>query len=361
MKAFVTGGTGFLGRNLISKLLVRNYQVTALVRREQDGASMQAIGVQPVLGDITQQDSMRAGMRGSDVVFHVAGWYKIGASDKHMAEKINVDGTRNVLELAFELGIPRIIYTSTVAVFGDTHGLLVDENYSMPEPRFLTEYDRTKWLADYTVAQPLVEKGAPIVTVMPGAIYGPGDPSLVGDLMKRFYLGQLAIFPAPELKLTLAHVEDIAEGHILAAEKGKPGERYILAGPAMRLADLTKIWADVTGRPAPILNVPPQYLQPFGPLIGALETWIPLPELFSSEAIAILDASYLARSEKAREELGWQTRPLREGMRETFDWLAKTIKLPAESPATRRNAAGWILGAALGLLLVWLVARWRRS
>jgi dihydroflavonol-4-reductase len=361
MKAFVTGGTGFLGQRLIPKLLAHNYKVTALVRSQKDAEAMEAMGVQPTLGDITRRESMRAGMRASDVVFHIAGWYKIGARDKQLGEKINVDGTRNVLELAIELGIPRIIYTSSVAVFGDTHAQLVNENYCMPDPQFLTEYDRTKWLADYTVAQPLAEKGAPIITVLPGITYGPGDPSLVGNLMRRFYLGQLPVFPAPELKISIAHVEDVAEGHILAAEKGKPGERYILAGPALRMADLVKIWADVTGRPAPILNILPQYLKPFGPLVKALENWIPLPDLVNSETIAMLDTSYIASSDKARHELEWQTRPVREGMRETFDSLARMIRLTSQTPVYRRKTAGLFLGIALGLLLVWLVTRWQRS
>ena len=184
MKAFITGGTGFIGRRLVERLVQRGDQVQALVRSQKGAADLQAMGAQPVYGDVTDRETMREGMKGCDVVFHLAGWYKLGGRNIGEGEAINVEGTRNTLELAYELGISKIIYTSTVAVFGDTHGSLPDESYQGPEGPFLTEYDRTKWIAHYKVAHPLIEKGAPVIILMPGVVYGPGDPSLVGDLMR---------------------------------------------------------------------------------------------------------------------------------------------------------------------------------
>ena len=361
MKAFITGWTGFIGKHVIPKLLERGYEVTALVRSEKDAASMRVQGVSPIRGDILERESMRAGMQGSDVVFHLAGWYKIGDPNPAKGERINVDGTRNVLELATELGVPRIVYTSTVAVFGDTHGRLVNESYIMGEEPFISQYDRTKWLAHYAVVLPLIEKGAPIIIVMPGGVYGPGDPSLVGDLMRRFYLGQFPILPGPGFLYTYAHVEDVAEGHVLAAEKGVPGESYILAGPAIALRDAARIWADITGRPAPILSIPAPFLKPFGPLAGLMSKMIAIPPIFSEEAMRILNANYTARSDKAREELGWETRPMRAGFQETFAAIAKTVPQPRQASPARRQAAGIAIGVALGLLLVWLFTRRRRS
>jgi dihydroflavonol-4-reductase len=324
MKAFVTGGTGFIGSRLVKKLLERDYQVNALVRSQSSATDLQAQGATPVLGDITSLESMREGMRGCDVVFHLAAWYKLGASDWRKAEAINVDGTRNVLSLAHQSGIPKIIYTSTVAVFGDTHGFLADETYVNPGDKFLTEYDRTKWLAQYQVARPMIEKGAPIVIVMPGGVYGPGDPSLVGDIMRAFYKGLLFVFPGPELTLTYAHVGDIAEGHILAAEKGKPGESYLLAGQVMSLGEIVKIWAEVSGKRRPLFHIPGRFLKPLAPVVGAISSLVPLPPMISRDALAIQGATYIARSDKARAELGWEARPLEEGMRETFAWIAGT-------------------------------------
>jgi len=233
MKAFVTGGTGFIGQHLVRQLVERDYEVVALARSESGVEQLRTLGARPALGDITDMDSMREPMAGCDLVFHVAGWYKIGGDDWMQAEIINVGGTRKVLRLAYELGIPKIIYTSTVAVFGDTHGNIVDETYHTDGP-FVTEYDRTKWLAHYKVAVPLIEKGAPIIIVIPGVAYGPGDHSWIGDLMRTFYIG-VPVLAGPDTAFTYAHVDDIAEGHILAAEKGRIGESYVLAGPAVPL------------------------------------------------------------------------------------------------------------------------------
>jgi nucleoside-diphosphate-sugar epimerase len=361
MKAFVTGGTGFIGSRLIRRLVERGYEVAALARSEKGAVAVEALGARSVRGDLDDIESMRIGMQGSDVVFHVAGWYKLGSQDLEMCEKVNVDGTRNVLSLAHELGIPKIVYTSTVAVFGDTHGALVDETYHMPAGQeFLTEYDRTKWKAHYEVAIPLIEKGAPIIIVQPGGVYGPDDHSLLGELMRWYHQGLFPIFPAPELALTYAHVEDIAEGHILAAEKGEPGESYILAGPALSVIEAARLWSRVSGRPEPFFSIPARFLKPFAPLMGVIGRFVPLPELFSQDSLSILSATYTARADKARSELGWQPRPLEEGMRETFEWIRQAEAQPAQVLASTKRIGILAASAGFGLFFLWLLSRKRR-
>ncbi|MBN1147339.1 MAG: NAD-dependent epimerase/dehydratase family protein [Anaerolineales bacterium] len=362
MKAFITGGTGFIGERLTRALLGRGYQVNALARSHAGAAKLQALGATPVRGDIAAIKSMRAGMKGCDMVFHLAGWYKHGSRDWEKAEAVNVNGTRNVLGLACELGVPKILYTSTVAVNGDTHGYLADETYLSPAGPFLTEYDRTKWMAHYKVARPMIEQGAPIIILMPGAVYGPGDTSLVGQLMRYFYMGLFPVLPGPELTLCYTHIDDVVEGIILAAEKGKPGESYILAGQVATLAEITQLWAQITGRRAALLHVPGRYVKPFAPVMARLGTRFPIPPILSRDAIAILEATYIARSDKARQQLGWQTRPLADGMRETFEHIAQTTRpLRVEIPAGRREQAAAIaLGIAMGLLAAWLLRRRRR-
>jgi dihydroflavonol-4-reductase len=355
MKAFVTGGTGFIGSHLIRKLQDRGYEVHALVRSQAAAAVLEAIGVQPVWGDISSQEAMRPGMQGCDVVFHLAGWYKVGAQDQSMAWRINVDGTRNVLSLAFELGIPRILYTSTVAVFGDTKGKLVDESYQMPDRNFISEYDHTKWAAHYEVAQPLIKQGAPIIILQPGIVYGPGDHSLVGQMMQAFYRGWLVFFPGPETLLSFAHVEDIAEGHLLAAEKGQPGESYIITGPSLSLRSMVHMWAKVSGKPAPLAYIPARWIKPLLPLAEFLNRYLPMPEILSPDGVRILGVSYAARAYKAWTHLGWETRPLERGMQETFDWIAQEARLKRTPGAVRkRRAAILALGAGLGLLILWI-------
>lgn len=358
MKAFVTGGSGFIGQHVVKKLIERGYDVHALARSEQSTAVLQSLGCTVVPGDITDVASMRPGMAGSDVVFHIAAWYKLGSDDWMKAEAINVGGTRKVLRLAVELGIPKIIYTSTLAVFGDTQGQLVDETYYKGGP-FLTEYDRTKWLAHYKVALPLIEKGAPIIIVMPGAVYGPGDTSTVADTMRQFYRGMPAL-PGPQTTLTYAHVEDIAEGHLLAMEKGKPGESYILAGPAVPLGEMVDFWGYLTGKPAPLLRVPANFVKPFAPLVGAVSKPLSLPAAYSRDTMTILDATYIARSDKARAELGWTTRPLQTGMLETFKWIEETEATYTKEPDREKQAAALAVFAASILFILWLASRRRK-
>ena len=265
MKAFVTGGSGFIGQHVVQKLLARGDTVHALARSEDSAAVLRQLGATVFMGDITDSASLRPAMEGCDTVFHIAAWYKIGAEDWMNAEAINVGGTRRVLRLAHELGIPKIIYTSTVAVFGDTQGQLVDETYYKEGP-FLTEYDRTKWLAHYKVAMPLIEKGAPITIVMPGAVYGPGDTSAIADMMRMFYRG-LPALPGADFTVTYAHVDDIAEGHLLAADKGKLGESYLLTGPSIPLNEMVDFWAHLIGRKSPSLRIPGRPLTKFAPLM----------------------------------------------------------------------------------------------
>src|SRR6266849_4262267 len=144
MKYFVTGATGFVGGRVVRRLVGAGHQVVVVVRNPAKAADLANLGIEIYQGDVTDKESMRTPMQGVDGVFHIAGWYKIGVRDKSDGEKINVQGTRNVLELMRELGIPKGVYTSTLAVNSDTHGRLVDESYHYNGPH-LSEYDRTKW------------------------------------------------------------------------------------------------------------------------------------------------------------------------------------------------------------------------
>lgn len=355
MKAFVTGGSGFIGRQVVRKLVEREYEVVALARSESSAALLRELGAQPAAGDITDVDSMREPMRGSAVVFHIAGWYKLGSDGWMEAEKINVIGTRNVLNLAVDLNVPKIVYTSTVAVFGDTGGELVDETHHHNGP-FLSVYDHTKWLAHYRVAVPLMEEGAPIIIVMPGGVYGPGDTSWLTEAMRLFYRG-VPVLTGPETTLTYAHVEDVAEGHILAAERGRLGESYILAGPAVPLGEMIDFWSYLTGKPAPVLRVPAGAIRPLAPIAGAAAAALPLPQIFSAEAIRSMGATYMARADKARTELGWQPRPLQAGMLETFAWIAETTPEGFSMNEQQKRAALLALVAAVLFLFIWLRSR----
>ena len=361
MKAFVTGGSGFIGRHVVRKLLDRGYFVSALAHSPESAQKLEDMGAEVIHGDITNMSSMRGGMVGSDLVFHMAGMYAVGSVDREEMENVNVGGTRKVLRLAQELEVPKIIYTSTVNVFGDTKGELVDETFVSEGP-FRTEYDRTKWLAHYKVVLPFIEKGVPIVIAMPGPAYGPGDHSIIADMMRLFYRGFPAV-PGPDTVATFTHVDDVAEGHILVAEKGRIGETYILTGPAIPLGEMMDFWAHLTGKSAPTLSLPSPLLKLSASLVGAAGTFTDLNSAFSKEGAAFVGATYMARSDKAREELGWRTRSLQTGMLETFAWIAETEDERKTKIVRRREeqVARLALFSAVLLLIAWLITRNRKN
>lgn len=327
MKIFVTGATGFIGSHLVPKLIARGHAVTCLARDPKKAESLAKHGAALTAGDVTDRESMREPMRGSDVVFHLAGWYEFGIRNKKRMETINVDGTRNTLELAVELGVPRMIYTSTLAIAGNTRGQIVDESYRVEKQELTSEYERTKWAAHYEVAVPPQKAGAPIVIVQPGVVIGPGDPSQITTYYAMFFRRMPVMFGARS-GVTWAHVDDIAEGHVLAMEKGRPGESYIIAGPPLTYQQAMQMWEKITGVPAPKVWVP-------GWVAGGLSRLVSLPEralglrtMFSSEALRTqADYTFFGSAEKARRELGWQPRPIEETFRVTLeDWQTRNAQ-----------------------------------
>ena len=304
MRYLVTGATGFIGGHVARQLVAGGHEVAAVVRDPAKADDLRQIGVHLHRGDITDKESVRPAMVGADGVFHIAGWYKIGTKDRAEGERINVLGTRNVLSLMKELGIPKGVYTSTLAVFSDTHGQLVDESYRHNGP-WLTEYDRTKWVAHYQVAEPLMRQGLPLVIVQPGVTYGPGDTSEIRPTFIRYLQGKLRAVPR-ETAYCWAHVGDTARGHVLAMEKGVPGESYIIAGSPHLLTEAFEIAEHVTGIPAPRFRISPSVLRFFAAIAR------------SERLRDLAGVTYLGSNAKARRELGYVPRPLAVGLRETL-------------------------------------------
>lgn len=319
MKYFITGATGFIGGALARELAKRGHEVAALVRTPAKAQDLTALGVNVYQGDITERESLRLPMKGVDGVFHVAAWYKIGAKDKSAAERINVGGTRNVLETMRDLSIPKGVYTSTVAIFSDTAGAVPDERYIF-NGQHISEYDRTKAAAHYTVALPMMQAGLPLVIVQPGLVYGPGDPSAFGTALRQYLRGQLPLVPT-KTAFTWAHVDDIVEGHILAMEKGTPGETYIIAGDVHPMVDALHLAEHMTGIPAPRLHAPPAMMRTMAGIMGVVGRVVPLPETYSGEALRVsAGVTYLGSNAKAKRELGYNPRPLEAGLRPTLDY-----------------------------------------
>jgi len=317
VKYFVTGATGFIGGRVARLLAAGGHEVVALVRQASAGQDLVRAGVQVIEGDLTLKESMRAPMRGADGVFHIGAWYRIGGGDTARAESVNVGGTHNVFELMKELEIPKGVYTSSLVVFGDTRGRAVDERYRHDGP-WLTEYERTKWKAHFHVAEPAMRAGLPLVTLLPGVAYGPGDRSAVRSTLVRYLRGRLPMVPAGT-SYCWSHVDDVARAHLAAMDKGTPGEPYIIAGPAHTLRQVLLTAQAITGIPAPRLDAAPWVVRSLSGLMRVVERIRPVPEAYSADALRLAaGVTYLGNSKKAQRAFGFSARPLDEGLRETL-------------------------------------------
>ncbi len=323
MKYFVTGATGFVGGRVVRQLVEAGHQVVAVVRNPEKARNLAALGVILHKGDVTEKESMRAPMTGVEGVFHIAGWYKIGVRDKSEGQKINVEGTRNVLALMQELKIPRGVYTSTLGVNSDTGGKLVDESYRF-SGKFLSVYEQTKAEA-HKVAEEFIARGLPLMIVQPGLIYGPGDTSSVRTTLIQFLKRQLPLMPKGTA-FCWAHVDDTARGHVQAMEKGLAGQNYFVCGPIHTFIEGMQIASEVSGIPLPGLQVEPGLMRAMAVCMGRVEKFLPLPEAYTREGLmTVAGVTYIADNSKAKRELGFNPRPLKEGLRETIEHEMKLL------------------------------------
>jgi nucleoside-diphosphate-sugar epimerase len=320
MRYAITGATGFVGGELARQLKEAGHDVVALVRSPSRAAGLEAGGVELVQGDLDDTaalDRLLAPAPGGtpvDGLFHVAGWYRVGESDPSPGWTVNVEGTRNVLAAARRAGTPKVVYTSTLAINSDTGGTVRDETHDYTGEH-LSTYDRTKAEA-HRIAQQFAAEGLPVVTVMPGAVYGPGDTSQVGELISEVAAGKRPQVPSGGGTVMWAHVADVAHGHVLAMQKGEVGESYMLAGDPARLDDVLTRVAEIAGTKGPIL-VPAALLRVAEKVMTQLDRVTTIPPLYHPETFRAALASYMGTRAKAERELGWSPRPLDEGLRET--------------------------------------------
>ncbi len=320
MKYFVTGATGFIGSHLVPKLIAQGHVVTCLVRNPAKAESLKQLGVALAQGDVTDKASMIEPMRGVDGVFHLAGMYELGREYHTRMAAVNVDGARLTFEAALAAGVPKIVHTSTIGVFGNTHGQLVDETYRVEKNELSSEYERTKWAAHYEVALPMIQGGAPIVIVQPGAVTGPGDTSPLAQIVDA-YLRRLPLMLGAQSGVMWAHVDDIADGHILTMEQGRVGESYILAGPALTYREAMQLFEKLTGIPAPKLWLPGWAAGAMSATVDFLERAVNAKLMYSSESLSTLnDYTFYGTADKAKHELGWQPRPVEQVFKEVLNY-----------------------------------------
>ncbi|HWG93274.1 MAG TPA: NAD-dependent epimerase/dehydratase family protein [Mycobacteriales bacterium] len=318
MDVFLTGGTGFIGGEVARRLRARGDGVRALVRDRSRAQALEDLGCELVVGDLSDESALQAACSGADAVVHGAAVYEVGVPEDRRPVLVdaNVGGTERVLGAALAAGVRKAVYVSTVAVFGNTRGAVADETWTRRDDVPVTSvYEQTKAHA-HRRAHEIAARGLPLVIVQPGVVYGPGDPSTFGELLKQFLTGRLPALPFPDFGMTPVHRDDVAAGVLLALDSGVPGESYVLAGEPTTNRELLTVLAGVAGRRPPSRTVPTVLLKalaPAGRVVGPLLGFPPnLRELISSSD----GVTFWASSAKAQRELGWSYRPLEDGLRE---------------------------------------------
>ena len=333
---FLTGGTGFVGANLARLLLDKGYSVKALARKGSNRKNLEGLAVEIVEGGLLDASALADGCKGARFVFHVAADYRIWAPDPSEMYRSNVDGTVALIEAATKAGCERIVYCSSVAAIKPPHGRAPADEASAYESvdEVVGDYKKSKYLAELRALQ-LAAKGAPVVVVNPAAPIGAYDikPTPTGKIVVDFLNGRIPSYI--DTGLNVVHVEDVAQGHLLAALKGRNGQRYILGGENLTLKQLLDLLAEVTGLPGPKFKTPYAVALAF----GALDT--ARARMFGGEPLAPLDAVRMAKhymwfdSGKAARELGYHSRPAKDALREAAEWFTKNGYGPKREALSR--------------------------
>jgi dihydroflavonol-4-reductase len=335
VKVFLTGGTGFIGQPLTKALLRRGWGVTALVRRptSAEAQAIAAAGAQLLPGDVTDRESMRGGMTGAEIVVHNAGVYDIGAdkAGQAMMRAVNIDGTENVLSLAHKLGARHVVYVSSVVYYGDTGKTLRDETFQ-PTSSYPSYYEWSKAEA-HKIAEGYQARGLPLVTVCPGTVIGPNDYSGWGYFARLYVNGWMPPFAwGRDTIMVSVHVEDVAEGVALAAERGKAGESYLLTGDPGTIGETLAIWAQTPGGFRVRAYLPIWLMAALVAPLEPLQRRLGMAAFLSRETVRSSAIDRYFTNAKARRDLGWTPRSVREAWPEI---LAAERALRAYR--TRRN------------------------
>lgn len=307
MRIFLTGATGFIGRALVDALRRRDWEVTALVRRPgaDEARALAALGVRLVAGDVTDPATLRGPMTGVDAVIHNAGCYEMGvdAAGRARMAAVNIDGTRNVLAAARELGVPKTVYVSTAFAYGDTRGALRDETWVRCSPP-QSWYEETKTIA-HGIALEQQQGGLPLVIACPVGVVGPGDHASLGHIARLYVRGLMPPIGFGAGKVSFVHVEDVAEALARCVDRGRAGETYLLSGGASAIRDVLRLWQTTPGGAKRIWWWMPHWLAVrYCALVEPLQRWLGLPVVFSADLARAGAMDLQFSGAKAERELG---------------------------------------------------------
>ncbi len=314
MKAFVTGANGFTASHLVKALQQQGATVVGLVRPTSNLTRLADCPIDLVYGDLCDRPLLEKAMAGVDVVFHVAAYVEIGIVNAVEMERVNVEGTRTVLAAAEAAGVPKMVYCSTVGVFGDTQGRVINETYQRQQQGFSSPYDRTKYEAQKLV-DAAATRGYNVVTVLPSGIFGADDPHF-GPALQNYRRGRLKVWAGGQRITGIVHVDDLADLLILAAEKGQRGEWYIASTGDLTTQEMFEILSEKTGIPVPV-EIPAVLVRLAGNIlevVGRLTHW--QPPISRERVHYLYDRNVRVDASKARQELGWQPRSVEETVRQ---------------------------------------------
>jgi dihydroflavonol-4-reductase len=320
MRVVLTGATGFIGSVVARQLRARGDAVVAIVRDPARAADLGDLGIELTAGDLTDVDAIVEQLAGADALVHMAGSYRIGIrpSERPAMLEANVGTTTRLLDAAARAGTPRIVYTSTANVLGNTHGQVVDETHKRDLAEgFFSYYDLTKFQAHELVTA-RIAAGAPVTIAMPGGVYGPGDHSEAGGQLAQAHAGMLRYIALGDIGLSWTYVDDVADGIVRILDRGRLGESYILSGPSLLLREAV-VAAAIAGRKRPPrLALPTGLLRLFIPVSRRFGAIFGLPANLAETIRAGDGVTYWARAAKAERELGFTARDLESGLRATF-------------------------------------------
>jgi dihydroflavonol-4-reductase len=320
----VTGAGGFIGSAITRRLLERGASVVAVTEPAGDNRNLQGLDVEVRPADVREPGSVRRALAGSRFVFHTAALYGFWAKDPSMFYRVNVEGTRNVLEAASAEGVERMVYTSTVGTLGlegAARGVPATEEAAADVSHLFGHYKRSKYVAEHEVLRAAAE-GAPVSLVLPTFPLGPGDhrPTPTGKVVVDFLNGRLPGYVDTAMNVT--HVDDLATGHLLALERGAPGRSYIMGGENVSMRDLLALLAEVTGLQPMGLRVPKAVALAAGLLSETVEGRVlRRPPSIPLEAARMSTTTMIFDDARARRELGYVSRSAREAIEDSVRWF----------------------------------------
>lgn len=334
----VTGASGFVGSAVARRLLEAGHRVRALVRPSSDRRNLQGLAVEVHIGDLTDRESLLRALTGCRFLVHTAAEYRLWHPRPREIYQANVEGTRNAMRAALDAGVERVVYTSSVATLGFRRdGEPSDENTPATLADMIGHYKRSKFMAEEEVRRMTDEEGLPAVVVNPSAPIGPRDlkPTPTGRMVLDAAAGRTPAYV--DTGLNVVHVDDVAEGHLLALERGQPGERYVLGSENLTLREIFHEIAAIVGRRPPRWKIPAGLLLP---LAHAAQGWARVTG--GREPRITVDGLRMSRKtmffswEKARRVLGYEPRPAVEALRDAIDWFRRKGYLPGAADAPRR-------------------------